>query len=198
MQNITEYWYLWIVVFALIPILVFAVIKASKAAKKRNELIEKQQQELQKLKRLAKQFSLLDKETAEKTEPKKLAEGVTAALQYELEKSQTPDELFENTVQWKKTAYSLFYFDEDVATSLSFFFKHNGGPVPKIAVDGLSVIGYSKITACVREMFGMYDENNESVSLDKNRTEILDEKFVALYSSDELFEKLKIYITANL
>ncbi len=193
-QNITEYWYLWIALVVLIPVLIFAMIKASKAAKKRNEIIRKQEEEFQRIKDLAKKYGDISKEKAIVADAKELAEGITAVLQFQLEKSENPDELFENSEAWQKTVYSLFYFDEDVKTSLSFFFKHNGGPVPKIAVEGISLIDYGEINSYVREMFAMYDDNNEAASLDMNRVEVLDEKFNAHYSNEEFFAKVKVFI----
>ena len=102
---------------------------------------------------------------------------------------------YENAQKWHREVYALFYFDEDVqADSLSFFFRNNGGPLPKEAVNGIESIGYDKIQSVVSQMYAMCDDKNENVSFDKNRITELDEKFRNLYNSDEFFEKIKLYI----
>ena len=116
-------------------------------------------------------------------------------MQYELEKSENPDEYYENAEKWRREVYALFYFDEDSsAESLSFFFRNNGGPLPGVAVKGLESVGAGKIQSLASAMFSMYDDKNENVSLDKARADELDAKFAEIYNSNELFEKIKLYI----
>lgn len=194
-ESITQFWYLWVALAVLIVITVFVCIKASKAVKKKNEIMAKQHEELKRYKMLVEKYKDLQAETAENADSKELAEGVTAALQYELEKSENPDEAYENAEKWRREVYALFYFDEDVtADSLSFFFKNNGGPLPRVAVEGLSSIGADKIHSLAASMFAMYDDKNENVSLDAVRAAELDEKFRSTYNSEEFFEKVKLYI----
>lgn len=193
-ESITQFWYMWVVLLVLIVVAIFVCIKASKAVKRKNEIMAKQHEELKRYKMLVEKYKELNAQTAENADAKELAEGVTAALQYELEKSDNPDEAYENAEKWRREVYALFYFDEDVFTSLSFFFKNNGGPLPRVAVDGLVSIGDEKLHSLAASMFSMYDDKNENVSLDAGRADELDEKFRKVYNSEEFFEKVKLYI----
>ncbi len=195
LESMIEFWYLWLVAAVLVVVLIPVIIKTSKSVAKRNEANEKMQKEFERIKMLNEKYSELDREKVLSADAKELSEGVTAVLQYKLEKSQTPDADFLNEEKWKREVYALNYFDEDVtADSLSFFFRHNGGPLPQEAVNGIDSIGYDKIKSVVGQMYAMCDDKNESVSVDKNRIAELDEKFRNLYDSEEFFAKIRLYI----
>ena len=195
LESLTQFWYMWLVLAVLIIITAFVGMKASKAVKKKNEILQKQQEIIERYKMLVEKYSNLTLEIAENADAGELAEGVTSVLQYELEKSENPDEYYENAEKWRREVYALFYLDEDVsAESLSFFFRNNGGPLPKEAVNGIESIGYEKIKSVVGQMFSMCDDKNENVSFDKERISELDEKFSNIYDKNEFFEKVKLYI----
>lgn len=199
LESLTEFWYLWAVAVVLLFVLIFVGIKVSKTVAKRNEANEKLRKDFERIKMLKEKYLHITKESAENSDAKELAEGVTAVLQYKLEKSQTPDTDFENEEKWRREVYALFWFDEDVTElSLSDFFRHNGEPLPKEAVNGIESIGYDKIKSVVCQMYAMCDDKNENVSFDKNRIAELDEKFRKLYDSNEFFEKIKLYIVNSI
>ncbi len=195
LESITEFWYLWVIFLVLLVIFIFVARMASKAVKKKNEIIAKQHEQLKRYSDLIQNYTDLTAEKAQNADAKELAEGVMCVLQHQVEKSAAPDTEYENAEKWRREVYALFYFDEDVTTeSLSFFFRNNGGPLPKEAVNGIQSIGYDKIQSVVGQMYAMCDDKNENVSFDKNRIAELDEKFRNLYNSDEFFEKVKLYI----
>lgn len=199
LESLMQYWYMWLVLAVLIVILIFVAGKASKAIKKKNEILAKQHDQMKRYSMLIEKYSELTKEKIESADAKELAEGVTAVLQFQVEKSENADAEYENAEKWRKEVYALFYFDEDVtADSLSFFFRNNGGPVPKEAVNGLESIGMNKIHSLAEAMFSMCDDKNENVSFDKNRVSELDEKFKNVYDRDMFFESVKNYIAENL
>ncbi len=195
LESITQFWYMWVVLLVLIVITVFVCIKASKAVKRKNEIMEKQHEQLKRYSELVEKYESLTDEKIQTAEAKELCEGVMCVLQRQIEKSENPDAEYENAEKWRREIYALFYFDEDVtAKSLSYFFRHNGGPLPKEAVNGIQSIGYDKIQSVVGQMYAMCDDKNETVSFDKDRLNELDEKFRNLYNSEEFFEKVKLYI----
>lgn len=195
LESLTQFWYMWLVLLVLIIVTVFVSIKASKAVKRKNEKMEKQHEQLKRYAELVGKYESLTPEKAETADAKELAEGVMCVLQKQIEKSENPDAEYNNADVWRREVYALFYFDEDVtAESLSFFFRHNGGPLPKEAVNGIESIGYDKIKSVVGQMYAMCDDKNENVSFDKNRIAELDEKFRNIYNSEEFFEKVKLYI----
>ncbi len=197
-DSIKEFWYMWLVLAVLLVVLVIVIRKASKAAKKRNEIMKKQRENMERFKFVTEKYKELDKELAENADAKELAEGVAMVLQYRLEKSGNPDAEYANAEQWKREVYALYFFDEDCQTSLSFFFKNNGEPLPSVAVKGLKSIGADKIYSTVAQMYSMYDDKNESVSLDKAKVEELDKKFSDIYDREAYFELVRKYIIDNL
>lgn len=199
LESLKDFWYLWAVAVVLLFVLIFVGIKVSKTVAKRNEANEKLKKEFERIKALKDKYAQLDKEKILSADAKELAEGVTAVMQYKLEKSQTPDADFEAEEKWRREVFSLFWFDEDVtANSLSYFFRHNGEPLPKEAVNGIESICYDKIKSVVGQMYAMCDDKNENVSFDKNRIAELDEKFEKLYDSNEFFSLIKNYISQNI
>jgi len=199
LESIRDFWYMWVVLLVLIIVTVFVCIKASKAVKRKNEIMAKQHEQLKRYSELVEKYESLTPEKAENADSTELAEGVMCVLQKQIEKSENPDAEYENAEKWRREVYALFYFDEDVnADSLSFFFRHNGEPLPKEAVNGIESIGYDKIQSVVGQMYAMCDDKNENVSFDKNRIAELDEKFRNLYNGDEFFEKIKLYIVNSI
>lgn len=194
LESITQFWYMWVVLLVLIVVTVFVCIKASKAVKRKNEIMEKQHEQLKRYSEMIEKYTPLTPEKVKNADAKELCEGVMCVLQHQVEKSENPDAEYDNAEKWRREVYALYYFDEDVTTSLSFFFKNNGGPLPGVAVEGLASIGAEKIHSLAASMFSMYDDKNENVSLDMNRVNELDEKFVNAYNSEEFFEKVKLYI----
>ena len=192
--SIREFWYMWLILAALIAVAVWAGIKASKAVKKRGAIMRSQREELERYQFLFEKYSCLTREKAEIADAKELAEGVTAVLQKELEKSPDPDGTFKNAEKWRREVYALYYFDEDCKESLSYFFKRNEKPLPDEAVNGLESIGEAKLRSLSAAMWSMYDEQNENVSLDSVRAGELDKKFKEIYDQTEFFEKIKNYI----
>ena len=198
LESLKQYWYVWLVLPVLIIIAVFAGIKASKAVKKRNEIIRRQTEELKRAKYLTEKYSDLTAELCASSDAKELAEGVTAVLQSELDKSLDPMETYSNAEKWRREVYALFYFDEDCASSLSFFFKHNEKPLPNEAFFGFEDIGLTNIRSLACAMWSMYDDKNESVSLDSGRVDEIDKKFKNIYNQPLFFEKIKLYISENI
>lgn len=198
LESFRDYWYIWLIFAVLVVVLIIVASKASKAISKKNEILAKQHEQLKRYSELIEKYSAVDKSLAENADAKELCEGVMCALQHQVEKSGNPDAEYDSAEKWRREVYALFYFDEDTtAESLSFFFRNNGGPLPKEAVNGIESIGYDKIKSVVGQMYAMCDDKNENVSFDKDRIAELDEKFRSLYNSDEFFGLIKNYIAEN-
>ncbi len=199
LESLRDFWYVWVVFFILVAVLIFVISKASKAIKKKNKIIAKQHEVLKRYSEMIEKYTTLTPEKVENADSEELAEGIMCVLQHQVEKSENPDAEYENAEKWRREVYALFYFDEDVtAQSLSFFFRNNGGPLPKEAVNGIESIGYDRIKSVVGQMYAMCDDKNENVSFDKNRIEELDEKFRSVYDSEEFFGLVKKYVTENM
>ena len=197
-ESLRDYWYMWLLLLLLIALAVWAGTKASKAVRKKNEIMRKQEQDWKRQKFLAEKYGTLTETIAKEADPAELAEGVTAVLQNRLDQSANPDEMFRTAPEWQKNVYALFYFDEDCQDSLSFFCRHNEDPLPSAALQGLQAIGEKKVYSAASAMYAMYDEKNEGVSLDRGRVSELDEKFRQVFDRDRFFAAIKDYILSVL
>ncbi len=197
-ESLTQYWYMWLVLVVLVIVFVIVAGKASKAVKKRNAVMKQQEEFAKRFKFLVNKYKSIDFSIAQESDAAELAEGVTAVLQYSLEKSDNPDDEYKNALLWKREVYALYYFAEDCRQSLSYFFKNNGEPLPSVLISALKSIGAENIYSVTAQMYSMYDENNENVSIDKNRIELLNKKFSDAYNEAEFFELVKKYIIASL
>lgn len=197
-ESLTTYWYLYAALVLLLVVAVMAGKKAAEAVKKKNEIMKKYDEEMKRYKFLRDKYLDLTKDNAEQAPADELCEGLTAVFQSELDKSDDPDAVYDNAPQWKREVYALYYFSEDVADSLSYFFRHNASPLPEAALQGLKATGQTKLFSLASAVHAMYDDKNESVSLDKGRIEELDEKFKSIYDADRFFTDIKNYILNNM
>lgn len=197
-ESLQDYWYMWLLLLLLIALAVWAGTKASKAVRKKNEIMRKQEQDWKRQKFLVEKYGTLTEMLAKEADPSELAEGITAVLQKKLDQSANPDEMFRTAPEWQKNVYALFYFDEDCQDSLSFFCRHNEDPLPSAALQGLQAIGEKKVYSAASAMYAMYDEKNEGVSLDRGRVSELDDKFKQVFDRDRFFAAIKEYILSVL
>ena len=197
-ESLRDYWYMWLLLLFLVGLAVWAGIKATRAVRRKNEIMRRQEQDWKRQKFLVEKYGALTEAIANDAEPAELAEGVTAVLQNRLDRSGNPDKLFRTSPEWEKNVYALFYFDEDCRDSLSFFCRHNEEPLPSAALRGLQAIGEKKVYAAASAMYAMYDEKNEGVSLDRDRVSELDAKFKQVFDRDRFFAAIKDYILSVL
>ena len=198
LESLMQYWYMWVLLAVLIVIMFWAGGKASKAVRRKNEILRKQEEEIKRYKYLVDKYSGITASQAENETPGELAEGITAVLQKQLERAVHPEEEFNNAEEWRRTVYSLYYFLEDTKTSLSFFFKNNGEPVTGLAVNGIKEIDESAVYGNASRMYAMYDENNESVSIDNDRINEINSRFKEIFNKEKFLLSLKNYIISNL
>ena len=197
-ESVTDYWYMWLILAALIVFLIWSAKKAAHAVKKRRSRLDNESKELERYKYLLDKYSNFPPETVKNAEPKELFEGVTACVQRRIEKAVHMNEEFNLCPEWQRSVYSLWYFGEDTKKSLSFFYKNNGEPVVSLATEWFKIHMNKSISSLVSEMFSMYDENNDKVSLILSERDRLDEKFKEKFSENDFFAEVKKYILENL
>ena len=189
-------WYLWALLAVLIIVAVFAWSKALKASRERRERLRKEAEIWRRDYELRQNYKTLTDEIIENADKNELLHGVAMNIQVALENEQNMDEAFKNLPKEKQFVYTLEYFDEDSKKSLSEFFKNNGEPLLSLASPALSSLGLTDISILVSELYPMYDENS-SISIDREKIKICDEKFTAIYNSEELLFKAADYIKQN-
>ncbi len=189
-------WYLWALLAVLIIVAIFAWSKALKASRERRERLRKEAEIWRRDYELRQNYKTLNDEIIENADKNELLHGVAMNIQVALENEQNMDEAFKNLPKEKQFVYTLEYFDEDSKKSLSEFFKNNGEPLLSLASPALSSLGLTNISKLVSELYPMYNENSD-VSIDREKIKICDEKFSAIYNSEELLFKAADYIKQN-
>lgn len=192
-----EYWYLWALIIILIPVTVYVCYRASKAAKQNKEEREKIIAKLDDMKALKDEFGSLSAEQIKQADETRLLEGVALNTELKLQKCENANEDFDNLSLGEKNAYVLSCILEDSVDGVSSFFKKNTPPISPLAPSALKEAEMDGLAEIFAEAYEMYDENNESVSLDYDRLKELDEKFKSLFNADEYKKTAARYIKRN-
>ncbi len=195
---LTQYWYLWLVFGALVIVTAVVIVFASRAVSSHNAETKRQLEELQRLKQLKDKYKNFYIETLENADKAELLEGVTAVLQARVEKAADAEAEFKKFTDPQKYIYTLYYFLEDYnAEGLSFFFKNNGDELRSIAADAFRAVGYDSAVPPVNSLWAMFDENNETVSIDNDEMLKTDSQFETTFDEDIFLTKIKKYVIAN-
>jgi len=194
-DNIIEFWYLWLAAAVLAVITVFVAIKASKAAAKHNENVRLRDEEFKRLKYLSDKYADLSCEKVNDADAAELIEGISAVLQKKLEKSGDFSGEFDISAEYEKKAYAVKYFIEDVSASgLSFWCRNNGEPLISLTFSAMEDIGENRILNIMRAMYPMFDKNDDVTSYDSDRISELDKKFSAEFSRERIEHGMKEYV----
>ncbi len=194
-DNLKEFWYLWLAAAILFAIACFAMKKASAAVKKHNDTLKRQDEELKRLKYLADNYSVLTPEIVSDAPGVELIDGVCAVLQRKLEKSGDFNGEFESASLIEKKLYACSYFFEDLRSGkLSDWCRNNGEPLISLMFELFSDIGECGLLSVMKKMYPMFDKNDDSASYDKGRTQELDSEFSKLYSEERIAGEVKNFI----
>lgn len=194
-ENITEFWYMWLAAVILAGVTVLAAIKASKAAKRHNETVRRQEEEIKRLKYLSDKYSILTLQTAESADAEELIEGIAAVLQKKLEKSDAYLDSFNGAEEYQKRAYAVKYFFDDIKESgLSYWCRNNDEPLISLTFGAMSDIGQTDCLHIMKAMYPMFDKNDDAVSFDKDKIAELDGKFSSVFSFEQTAQGMKKYI----
>ena len=189
-------WYLWLILVIAIIVAVFAWHKALTASRERREKIKREGEIWKRDYDLRQKFSVLTDDKIKETADADLLHGVAMNIQVALENEINMNESFRLLPYEKQFIYTLEYFDEDAKKSLSTFFKNNGAPLVPLIPDALKAIGAEKYIETISPLVSMYDPDSD-VSVDYTVIGKADEKFKAIYDSDELCRLSGQYIKKN-
>lgn len=192
-----EYWYLWLIFVALCVLTGFVLRKASGVLQQRQADKAKVYEEIERMTTLKNQFMHANAAQLEETAPELLLEGLNAVLQARLERTENPEQCFATLSLPQQYIYTIFYFQQDVQAGLSFFFTNNGEPLRALAARALAAVGEETLAHLVEAMYAMFDEANESVSIDATQQKALDAQFAAQYDVNRLAAQTKTYILAH-
>lgn len=192
-----EYWYLWLIFIVLCAVTVFVLKKASAALQQHNSDTKQMYDEIERLKTLKAKYQNADAKLIAEAPAEELLAGMCAVLQAKIERAENANACFCAFSDPQKTVYTLQFFLEDCTEHLSAFFKVNGEPLTGALPAALAVIGEDALSALAAELYAMYDENNENVSLDKAEIVRLDSAFSEKFDRERVLQQTKAYIEAN-
>jgi len=192
-----KYWYLWALIIILIPITVYVCYKAAVASRQARLEREKTIEELNNAKSLKNEFSGISAADLEKADDARVLSGMALLVDLKLRKEIKPKEAFEKLSEKKQLAYTLNCILEDTDGTVSAFYKRNTAPVSPKAVEALKAAGLDDLAELFDELYPMYDDDNEDVSLDIEKIKAADEKFGRLFDKEEFISSAARFIKDN-
>lgn len=192
-----EYWYLWLIFIALCAVTAVVLKKASAALQQHNSDTKQMYMQIERLKELKEKYKNADTAQIAEAPAEELLEGVCAVLQSKIERAENANDCFCAFSVPQKTVYTLQFCLEDCTEGLSAFFKIDGEPLTGALPAALSQIGETVLAALANEMYAMFDENNEDVSLDAAALARIDGEFTNSFDRERVLRQTKAYIEAN-
>ena len=192
-----KYWYLWALIIILIPVTVYVCYKAAVAARQARLEREKTIEELNNAKSLKDEFSGISADDLKKADDGRVLSGIALLVDLKLRKEIKPKDAFEKLpAEWQK-AYVLNCILEDCDGKVSNFFRKNTAPVSPLASVSLKSAGLDKLASLFSELYPMFDDDNEDVSLDNEKIKAADEEFGRLFNKNDYISAAAAYIKDN-
>lgn len=197
-EYITAYWYLFVILIAMIVLTVFVSNKALQASTKRrqemNEIIEK----AKRAKELRDEYKELTAEKIANAPASALFEGIALNLEAVCQKAEDTDSFYDSMSSGQKNVYALYYLLSDAKeTTLSSFFKSSYRPLTSDAVNAAKEIFGNSISKIIETMFGFYDENGDSAPSELSEIDRLNDDFDNIINSKDLSADVGRYIKEN-
>lgn len=198
-DNLRQYWHLWLIFAVLAVITAIVCVKAYKAAKRHNDEVHAFLKEKERRKTLIEKYGEIDETKSDSADPAELFEGAALLL---VEKCQAADDangFFSSLTELQRAIYSFYYFASDVtAGKLSDFFKSSKKPLTDHAVSACRKILPADAVSFVIKVSDCYDEDNESESVLPEVIDKCDIGFSAAVKDIDLFAEGGNYIKSYL
>lgn len=197
-ENMSEYWYLYLILFGLIILTVFVIKKASAASRRvhgrNNELIAKAKRE----KELRDAYADLTEEIIAAAPADALFEGVALILENQCQKVSDTLTFYNNLTQPQQFIYSVYYLLTDAKEKkLSAFFRNSTQPLTGDAAKAAQAMLDTDTAKTVRQMFDCFDEDNENASVIPEVLDKLDAAFTEQRQEKDRFVQCGEYIKKN-
>lgn len=198
LENMKDFWYLYVLLFVLIIVTVFMCNKAAAASARHKKEVNEIMEKAKRNKELRDAYKDLTAEIIQNAPAASLFEGVALTLEAECQKTENTDGFYASMTDGQKKVYSFYYLVNDAKeTTLSAFFKSSYRPLTSDAVDAAKLFLGSDIYGIIKEMFDCYDENNESASVIPQNVDRLNEEFAKATENVDLFALGGEYIRNN-
>lgn len=179
LQAFAQYKVLTVILIAAVALLVFVMIKASRAVRRHNAERDALLARLQKEKALRDKYASFTRETALEADGKELLHGVALCIQKALEKETDMTAAFSALPEEKQIVYALDFVLCEDAETLSAFFRLNGKPLTTAALEGARRTFDAQHLELFERGFRMFDSDDETTSSVPEDVRKLDADFAA-------------------
>lgn len=198
LENMREYWYLYLVLLGLIVLTVFVVRKAAEASKRthgRNQaLLAKAKRE----KELRDAYAELTEEVIAAAPADALFEGVALILENNCQKASSTTAFYDGLTRPQQLIYAAYYLLTDTKEApLSAFFRRSSQPLTGDAAEAAAEMFDDQTAGTVKKMFDCFDEENESASVIPEVIDELDRQFQAQAAENTFYFSCGEYIKKN-
>ena len=198
-QSIGEFPVLYMIILGVALLCLFLWAVAMRAARRRRGEKEALIAVLEYEKELRKQFKTVTQQLLIDTPPERLVEGVCCNIQMTLEAQPDMQAAYDALPEPRRLVYALGYVVQDGRGRLSDFFRKNGQPLTKAALEAVFRLIGGECAAIFESEYDAFDEENEAVSLDRNGIAAADARYAELAreQGEALYAEAKQYILAN-
>ena len=195
-RAFAQYKTLTAVLIAALVLLVFVMIKASRAVRRHNAERDAILDRLKKDGALRKKYGTLTRETALESDGKELLHGVALCIQKAIEDAPDLTAAFSALSEEKQIVYALDFVLCEDAETLSRFFRLNGKPLTTAALEGARRTFDAAHLELFVKGYRMFDPDDETTSSVPDDVRNLDADFAA---ADEaaLYEGIRNFIADN-
>ncbi|MBR4049103.1 MAG: hypothetical protein IKK09_01255 [Clostridia bacterium] len=198
LENIKDFWYLYVLLIVFIIITIFVCIKAFGAASRHSKEVNALIAKAKRNKELRDSYKELSKEIIENAPAASLFEGVALNMEAACQKTEDTNGFYEALSDGQKKVYAFYYLASEAKEfGLSAFFKESSKPLTSDAVAAAKEFLNDDIYTVINEMFACYDEENESASVIPETVNRLNGEFKNLTNDIDLFALAGEYIKNN-
>ncbi len=189
------YWPYALALAAACLLAAFMIKKAAVAYKRHQKEFHAEEARMRRLKALKDTYVPLTPAAIENAQVEDLLEGTALGLQLRLQKEENMERAFLALNEARQFVYTLDVFLSDKTAAV--FFKENGQLLISKIAPAFRAVGLAEFQPEIDRLAVMFDENDETTSLDRNFVAKTDEKF----SEGDLLTKIKLqgayYIQKN-
>jgi len=198
-ETLREYPVFYVLLSAALILCIFLWVMAMRSSRRKRREKDALINLLEYEKALRTQFRCVTQQMLIDTPPERLIEGLCCSIQMWLEQQPDMQAAYDALTQPRRLVYALGYLLQDGRGALSEFFRRNGQPLTRAALEAAwSLVGGEYAEIFQRE-YDAFDEGNEQVSLVKEAIAADDARFaaLALEEGEALYAQAKEYILAN-
>ena len=180
------YWPYALALAAACVFAAFMIKKAAQAYRRHHKELRAEEARILRLKALKEKYVPLTKEAIANAPAEELLEGTALGLQLQLQKEENMERAFLALNEAQQFVYTLDVFRSDGTAAV--FFKESGQILVLRIAPAFRAVGLSEFQKTIDRLAVMFDENDETTSLDRAFVAAADREFAA----GDLLTKIKL------